>query len=152
MDTKYLFSYCQKIAVFRGTRVLLAKRYGEADYDGIFSFVGGKMERSDGTILEGLRREKNEEIGTDIQIKILLPITINSLFVRKDGLPMVLPHYYAEYQSGEVQLNPEEYSEYQWVELDDLANFEPKIANISELAHRLYELRGAAKPEEFELI
>jgi NADH pyrophosphatase NudC (nudix superfamily) len=149
MDTKYLFSYCQKIAVFDGSKVLLAKRQGEADYDGVFTFIGGKMERSDGTIQEGLRREKDEEIGDGVRLNILINFTINKMFTRKDGLPMILPHYYAEYNSGEITLNPEEYSEYAWVELDDLDSFEPKIDNMTEIARRLYELKSAAKPEDF---
>jgi ADP-ribose pyrophosphatase YjhB (NUDIX family) len=49
-----LFQYCQKIVVYSqdGQKVLLCKRKGEADFDGTFSFIGGKMERSDGGILE----------------------------------------------------------------------------------------------------
>lgn len=43
----------------------MAKRKGKNDYDGTYSFVGGKMETSDNGILEGLKREKNEEIGRD---------------------------------------------------------------------------------------
>jgi hypothetical protein len=45
-----LFQYCQKIVVYSqdGQSVLLCKRKGEADFDSVFSFIGGKMERSDG--------------------------------------------------------------------------------------------------------
>ncbi len=61
---KYNFQYCQKIVVFRNnnTEVLLAKRKGENDYDGTFSFIGGKMETTDNNPVEGMRREKNEEV------------------------------------------------------------------------------------------
>jgi len=41
--------------------VLLAKRAGEADYDGTWSFIGGKMETTDATLVAGMQREKNEE-------------------------------------------------------------------------------------------
>ncbi len=152
MDDKFLFSYCQKIVVFDGSKVLLAKRFGEADYDGIFSFIGGKMERSDGDIVGGLRREAREEVGEDVQMRVLSAFTINGFFVRKDGLPMILPHYYAEYLGGEIKLNPKEYSEYKWVELSDLDSFEPKIDNIPALATRLYELKNAARPEDFVVL
>jgi hypothetical protein len=49
MDTT-LFQYCQKLIILSAdkTKVLLAKRKGEADYDGIYSFIGGKMETTDG--------------------------------------------------------------------------------------------------------
>lgn len=45
---KYFFQNCQKVVVFKdnNTKVLLAKRKGENDYDGIYSFVDGKMETS----------------------------------------------------------------------------------------------------------
>ena len=69
MDTT-LFQYCQKIVIFSkdGTSVLLAKRRGEADYDGVFSFIGGKLESTDGGLVQGLQREKDEEIGPMIEI------------------------------------------------------------------------------------
>ena len=62
---QYNFQYCQKIVVLSKdrTKVLLCKRKGEADYDGIFSFIGGKMETTDISIIEGLKREKDEETG-----------------------------------------------------------------------------------------
>ena len=57
MDGKYAFANCQKIVLFRNDNkeVLLARRRGENDYDGIYSFVGGKMETTDSGIVEGLR-------------------------------------------------------------------------------------------------
>ena len=69
---KYNFQYCQKIVVFSKEvdKVLLCKRKGEADFDGTFSFIGGKMETTDGAILEGLRREKNEEVGEGFKVCI----------------------------------------------------------------------------------
>lgn len=126
-----LFQYCQKIVVYSsdGQRVLLCKRKGEADFDGTFSFIGGKMERSDGAILEWLRREKNEEVGEEFKIKIFPAFTTNEFFFKKDGNAMVLPHYYAIHQSGDITLN-DEYSEYQRVPLTEIKDFEPKIYTI----------------------
>ncbi|MGW5517148.1 NUDIX domain-containing protein [Nocardia africana] len=43
--------------------VLLARRKGEADYDGVYSLIGGKIETTDSSILDAIRREKNEGIG-----------------------------------------------------------------------------------------
>ena len=72
MDTT-LFQYCQKIVLFSqdGSAVLLARRRGEADYDGVFSFIGGKLESTDGGLVNGLRREKNEEIGSAAKIAVV---------------------------------------------------------------------------------
>ncbi|MEI6327177.1 MAG: NUDIX hydrolase [Candidatus Roizmanbacteria bacterium] len=130
----YLFQYCQKIVLLSTSRdaVLLARRKGENDYDEIYSFIGGKMEVTDGSILAGLRRERDEEVGSTCTMKILLTCTNNTFFVKKDGSHMILPHYPAIYQGGEIRLN-NEYSEYQWVPLTKLKSFEPKIPNIYEM-------------------
>jgi hypothetical protein len=42
---------------------------------------------------------------------------------------MILPHYYAIYQAGDIVLS-EEYSEYNWVPITELKEFEPKIMSI----------------------
>lgn len=112
--------------------MLLAKRKGEADYDGTYSFIGGKMETTDESILAGMKREKDEEIGADAKVKILPNETYNLLFRKKDGNSMVLPHIAGIYVSGEIQLN-DEYSDYRWVSIAELENFEPKIENIPQL-------------------
>lgn len=151
LTTDYLFQYCQKIAVFDGTKVLLCKRQNEVDYDGVFSFIGGKMERGDKSIIEGLRREKNEELGADFTIEVLSWASINFLFQKQDGNSVILPHYYARYISGEIKLS-DEYSEYRWVELDELSSFQPLITNIPDAARDLYRLQLSAQAEDFEMI
>jgi len=150
---QYNFQYCQKIVVLSKdrTKVLLCKRKGEADYDGIFSFIGGKMETTDISIIEGLKREKDEETGHMFKIMIYPTFSFNSLFRKKDGHSMILPHYLAIYEYGEIKLN-EEYSEYQWVKIDKLKEFEPKIPNISETVNELFRLEKIAKKKEFILI
>ena len=45
---------------------------------------------------------------------------------------MVLPHTAGIYLSGDIHLS-DEYSEYQWVPIAELENFEPKIENIPQL-------------------
>jgi 8-oxo-dGTP pyrophosphatase MutT (NUDIX family) len=134
MQSNLLFQYCQKIIVLSQDHksVLLAKRKGEADYDGTFSFIGGKMETTDQSITDGIKREKDEEIGSGALIKIVPDETYNILFRKKDGNSMILPHIAAVFQRGEIVLS-DEYSEYEWVSLDKLKEFEPKIANIPEL-------------------
>ncbi|MCX6794489.1 MAG: NUDIX domain-containing protein [Candidatus Falkowbacteria bacterium] len=128
---KYNFQFCQKIVVFSKDRqsVLLCKRKDEKDYDGVFSFIGGKMEIGDESILAGLKREKDEEVGPEFKIKINPKYSANIFFIKKNGLRMILPHYYAIHQSGEIELGAE-YSEFNWVRIDDLEKFEPKIKNI----------------------
>lgn len=134
MNSNTLFQYCQKLIILSEdkTKVLLAKRKGEADYDGVYSFIGGKMETTDESIVAGMQREKDEEIGTNAKVKVLANETYNLLFRKKDGNSMILPHIAGIYVSGVIVLN-EEYSDYQWIPINELAEFEPKIANIPEL-------------------
>lgn len=148
-----LFQYCQKLVVFSAdyTNVLLAKRKGEADFDGVYSFIGGKMETTDETIVEGLRREKNEEVGSDFQIRVYPTFTKNLLYRKNDGHAMVLPHVYAVYESGDIVLN-EEYSEYAWVPIAELDSFEPKIGSISEVVKDFYNMRTLLQHTTSEVI
>jgi ADP-ribose pyrophosphatase YjhB (NUDIX family) len=134
MQSNLLFQYCQKLVIVSPDKqsVLLAKRKGEADYDGTFSFIGGKMETTDETLVDGMRREKNEEIGEAVKVAILANETYNILFRKKDGNSMVLPHIAGIYRSGDITLN-DEYSEYKWVPISEIEAFEPKIESIPAL-------------------
>lgn len=136
MKSNLLFLYCPKLIVLSADKqsVLLARRKGEADYDDTYSFIGGKMETTDTSIISGIKREKDEEIGPGVKIKILASESYNVLFRKKDGSSMIVPHVAGVYQSGNVILS-DEYSEYKWVTLEMLNDFEPKIPNIPELAN-----------------
>lgn len=150
---KFCFQYCQKIVVFSNDKqsVLLCRRKNEADYDGVFSFIGGKMETNDESILAGLQREKNEEVGENFKIKIFPKFTHNILFRKNDGSSMILPHYLAIYESGEIKLN-DEYSEFKWIEVNKLSKFEPKIPGVDSVVKLLKELNKISKNYEFILI
>lgn len=147
---KYNFQYCQKIVVYSKDEqsVLLCKRKTEADFDETFSFVGGKMEITDKSIINGLKREKNEELGENFKIKIYPAFTTNIFFVKNDGRVMILPHYYAVYDRGEIQLSSE-YSEFRWVPLKDIAAFEPKIHTIPEILDKFAVLKNIIFKTEF---
>lgn len=122
-DPTLFFHYCPKIIVFSRDKksVLLARRAGEADYDGVYSFIGGKTETTDGGLLEGLKREKDEEIGPDVRLKICYMMSCYQVwYTKKNGNSMVLPHHIAIYQGGDVRLNPDEYDDYRWVPVDDI--------------------------------
>ena len=106
------------------------------------------METIDKSLIDGLQREKNEEVGKDFKIKIYPKFSFNLLFRKKAGNAMVLPHYLAVHLKGKIELN-EEYLEYQWVSINDLPKFEPKIPSISETVKELLRLNAIAKPNEF---
>lgn len=144
--TKYDFQYCQKLVVFSVDwgSVLLARRRDEADYDGTFAFIGGKMETDDASIVAGLRREKDEEIGRLARLRVYIGATNNVLYRKNDGSSMILPHYLAQFAGGDIEPNDEEYSELRWVSLGDLVRFEPKIENIPNMVNWALVLKSFA--------
>jgi NADH pyrophosphatase NudC (nudix superfamily) len=126
------FHYCPKLIVFSKDKksILMARRTGEADYDGVYTFIGGKSEVSDGGLLVGLQREKNEEIGPDAKLKVCYMMSCYQVwYTKKDGNSMVLPHHIAIYQGGDIKLNPEEYDDYKWVLVKDVDKFAQIPAN-----------------------
>ncbi|MDP1833527.1 MAG: NUDIX domain-containing protein [Candidatus Moranbacteria bacterium] len=147
---KYNFQFCPKIVVFSNDlkSVLLCRRKDEKDHNGIFSFIGGKMETTDESIVAGLAREKDEEVGKDFRIDLYAKYSANLFFIKKDGSKMILPHYYAIHKSGEIKLN-EEYSEFRWVMNNELKNFEPKISNIPESVGDMRLLMGLRDKNNF---
>jgi hypothetical protein len=109
------------------------------------------METTDLSIIEGMQREKNEEIGEEAIIKLYPRYSTNLLFKKKDGNSMILPHYLAVFVKGEVKIN-DEYSEYKWVMIDELNDFEPKVSNIPQTVETLLQLIPNIKDEEFIII
>lgn len=150
MQSKFSFQYCQKLVILSADKqsVLLAKREGEADYDGVFSFIGGKLETTDEDLIAGMKREKNEEISEKARVAVLPNETRNIFFRKKDGTSMVLPHIPGIFISGEITIN-EEYSEYKWVPISELDSFEPKIENIPEFANWALDKIASAGSNEF---
>jgi len=150
---KYNFQYCQKIVVFSSDmkKVLLCKRRGENDYDGTYSFIGGKMEVSDDSLILAMEREKNEEVGSEFKIKVYTDFSHNLIFKKRSGDYMILPHYFAKYVEGDIVLN-EEYSEYAWVLVEELDNFEPKIESIPDVVNKLLKFTRAIEEVEFKII
>jgi ADP-ribose pyrophosphatase YjhB (NUDIX family) len=146
MSTHTLFQYCPKFVLFSEdqTKILFAKRKGEQDYDGVYSLIGGKTETTDQSLLAGLRREKDEEIGASARVRVCWKISCYQiLFRKKDGNSMIIPHHVALYKGGHVQLNPDEYADYKWIPINEFPSFEPKIANNIEViaaAQRLLPL------------
>jgi 8-oxo-dGTP pyrophosphatase MutT (NUDIX family) len=153
MSDTTLYQYNQKMVLFRnnGSEILLAKRKGEADYDGTYSFTGGKLETTDQAIIEGLRREKDEEIGVNIQVSICPHTSYNVYFVKSSGQHMIVAHYYTEYLGGEIEPS-DEYADYKWIPMEELQAFEPKVENIYEIALWAQNLKKILKKEDMVTI
>jgi hypothetical protein len=61
---------------------------------------------------------------------------MNEYYVKKNGKSMILPHFFSVYEEGNIIIN-DEYSEFNWVKVEDLENFEPKIDTIFGVVHKL---------------
>jgi 8-oxo-dGTP pyrophosphatase MutT (NUDIX family) len=146
------FQYCPKLVLLSKDKesVFLAKRFGEQDYDGVFTFIGGKTETTDESLVAGLRREKNEEIGEGARVKICWTMSCYQvLFRKKDGNAMVIPHHVAIFEGGEIALNPEEYAAYKWISIAEFEAFEPKIANQVEAVREAERLLTILTDKDF---
>lgn len=125
-------------------KVLLCRRANETDLNGVFTFIGGKMELADADIVETLRRERDEEIGPDVRLRLLHTYSIITEYRRLDGLRQILPHYLAFYVGGRIALSSE-YSEAIWVHIRHLDGWEaPMIRNIPGVLQGLMALRSIA--------
>jgi len=128
---------CQKICLYdkKTKSILLCKRQGEEDFDEVFSFPGGKMDDADETMVDGIKRELEEELGSEVEYELQMDFSINREFTRKDGKYMVLPHYLAIYKGGKIHINEDEYSDSIWVTVEDMSsvNCIPNIKEISDL-------------------
>jgi len=155
MNDPTLFQYCAKLIIFSADKsaVLLARRKGEADYDGTFTFIGGKTETTDGSLLAGIAREKVEEIGPDAKIKVCWTMSCFQVwFQKQNGQVVALPHHVAIFEGGNIQLNPGEYDAYKWVPVAELNTFEPKIANIPDAVSAAQRLLAVLEPADFVVV
>lgn len=131
--------------------MLLGKRKGESDYDGVFSFFCGKMETTDKSIIDGVKREKDEELGEKFKVAVYPLYTYNLYYTKKDGKRMILPHYWAVYVEGEIVLS-DEYSEARWVPIAELDSFEPKIETIPKAVEEISKLEKIIRKEDLVVI
>jgi NADH pyrophosphatase NudC (nudix superfamily) len=128
-----LFYFVANVVVCRVTdgRCLLLKRSEtEKVHPGMYAAIGGKLEwkdlpvanptRRNGDVLdyenaveELLAREVREEAGISIDKQLTY---INSVaFIRPDGIPVVLVKFAAKYAGGEVVLEAGAFTDYKWV-------------------------------------
>ena len=68
-----------------------------------------------------LGRETKEEAGIEIDKKLLY---VNSVaFIRPDEIPVLLVKFAARYKSGEVQLEQGAFTDYVWVNTEEVKNY-----------------------------
>jgi 8-oxo-dGTP pyrophosphatase MutT (NUDIX family) len=140
--TEKLFYIVANVVVYRESdaRCLVLKRdMREKVHPGKFGVPGGKLEwkdldiqnptRMNGDVIDFenavedlLAREAHEEAGIEIQPKLHY---INSVaFVRPDGVPVVLVKFVAKYKSGDIVLEEGGFTDYAWVNAEEVQQLE----------------------------
>jgi len=137
-----LFYFVANVVVYRESdkRCLILKRdMREKAHPGKYGVVGGKLEwkdlpidkptRVNGDILDYenavedlLVRETKEESGVDVEQPF---IYLNSVaFIRPDETPVVLVKFAAKYKSGEVVVEEGSFTDYAWVNEEEVMRYE----------------------------
>lgn len=137
-----LFYFVANVVVYResdGRCLILKRRETERVHPGKYAVPGGKLEwnqldiakptRINGDVLDFedavedlLIREVKEEAGIEIGRGLAY---INSVaFVRPDEIPVILVKFAAKYKDGEVKIEDGAFTNYVWVNEDEVKNYE----------------------------
>ncbi len=123
----------QKIAahglIKKDDKYLLTLRSPVNDYKpNEWDIPGGSIEigeTADGALIREIREE------TDLEVKIIKPVFVCSE-LQKSGRHQFWIVYECDYLSGEVKLNPDEHSEYRWLNTKEIAEVK-KISFLEDL-------------------
>jgi 8-oxo-dGTP diphosphatase len=104
--------------LMRGKKLLILRRKPDDDtYPGVWDCVGGHL-KDEETAEDCMIREAKEESGLTVRIvRAGSPIEFSDQYGRAIALPFILGS-----RSGKVSLT--EHSEYRWVSLEDLKNYD----------------------------
>jgi len=137
-----LFYFVANLVIYRASdrRCLILKRDPrEKAHPGKYAVPGGKLEwndldlqkptRMNGDIFDFedaveslLKREVFEESGIEIEDRISY---INSVaFVRPDETPAILVKFAAKYKSGNIKLEKGAFTDFAWVNLEEIKKFD----------------------------
>lgn len=144
-----LFYFVANVVVYRESdqKCLILKRdMREKVHPGKYAVPGGKLEwkdldlqnptRMNGEVIDFenaiedlLIREVREEAGIEIEAK--LKYINNVAYVRTDGIPVLLIKFAAKYKSGEIVLEEGAFTDYAWVNAEEIAKYDC-ISGIAE--------------------
>lgn len=137
-----LFYFVANVVVYRAKdeRVLILKRAEtEKVFPGLWGMIGGKLEHGDFDITHPdrilnnevanfhrpieklLQREVAEEAG--IKIKDKMTYLKSLMFVRPDEIPVMFAVFIAEYKSGKVKPEKGAFSDFAWVNDQEISHF-----------------------------
>jgi len=150
-----LFYFVANAVVYRSSdgRCLILKRSErEVAHPGKYGVCGGKLEWTDipvdkpgrvhGEVLDYpdaidglLIREIKEEAG--INIKLPLRYLLSMAYIRPDGVPTVMVKYAAEYSDGEVNIETDSFSDYAWVNNDEIKDYDCLLGIADEVRNTI---------------
>ena len=140
--TNQLFYFVANAFIYRESdgRCLIIKRSeNENVHPGKYCVPGGKLEWSDLDITAPTRMNGDVYDFEDILEKLLLreikeesglevsgsPVYLNSIgYVGPKGVPVMMMKFVVKYKSGEVSLENESFSGYEWVNETEVKNFD----------------------------
>ena len=122
------------IIVKNGQYLIVQRSFKQKVFPGQWTVPGGGLEVEDYintpkttkdtwylAIENSLRREIKEEVGLTVgKINYLLDM----VFIRPDGIPVVVLSFWAKYKSGQVKLDTRESVNYRWVSSKELKNYD----------------------------
>ena len=137
-----LFYFVATAVVWRkqdGRCLILKRAEREIVHSGLWGVIGGKLEwknldlqkptRLNGDVLdfehaaEGLlAREAKEEASILIESKLYYLGSV--AFVRPDGIPAILTKFAVKQKSGEVILNPHDFTDFAWVNGEEVKQYQ----------------------------
>ncbi len=139
-----LFYLVANIIIYRqqDQRCLILKRSStEKVHPNKYCVPGGKLEwkdlpldsptRHNGDVLDYenavellLAREAKEEAGIEIDLSSKLKYINSVAFIRPDGIPVLLVKFAAYYKSGEIALENGSFTNYAWVNTDEIKKYD----------------------------
>ncbi len=157
MDNKLHEVVITAIVVRDGKYLITRRAKTKKRFPGMWTVPGGKLETADYTNLpkdtksywynvleKTLRREVQEEVG--IKIKNIQCVT-SLATVHDDGSPSLVISCLADYDSGEIRLQPEETDAHAWVTLREAKKYDLIDGIYDELAMAEMKLKGQESGE-----
>jgi 8-oxo-dGTP pyrophosphatase MutT (NUDIX family) len=158
-----LFYFVANVVIYRESdgRCLIMKRDArEIAHPNKYAVAGGKLEWSDlpfdkptrvhdgvmdyeNKVEDLLVREAREESGVEIEPKLKY---INSVaFIRPDETPVVMVKFAAKYKSGEVVLEEGAFTDYAWVNAEEVKQYDCILGIQEEVAETIRLFAQEAK-------